>query len=57
MYFCDKLKYLSDVKIKEGIFVWPELRKLIQDETFLKIMNKTEKKAWKSFKEAVKHFL
>ena len=41
--------YSSDAKIKEGIFVGPEIRKLIQDEKFEKIMNKTEENAWKSF--------
>ena len=39
------------------IFVGTEIRKLIQDEKFKKIINKTEECAWKSFKEVVKHFL
>ena len=34
MYIWDKFKYLSDAKIKEGIFVEPEIRKLIHDEKF-----------------------
>ena len=40
MYLCDKFKYLSDAKIKEGIFVGPEITNLIlvHDE---KISNKT----------------
>ena len=53
IYLCDKFKYLSNAKIKEGICVGPEIRKLIQDEKFEKIMNKTEENAWKSFKEVV----
>ena len=34
MYLCDKCKYLSNAKIKEGIFVGPEIKKLIQDGKF-----------------------
>ena len=29
MHLCDKFMYLSDAKIKEGIFVRPEIRKLM----------------------------
>ena len=36
MDLCDKFKHLSDIKIKEGIFVGPKIRKLIQDEIFKK---------------------
>ena len=36
MYLCDKCKYLSNAKFKEGIFVGPEVKKLIQDENILK---------------------
>ena len=57
MYLCDKFKYLSDAKLKEDIFVGPEISKFIQDEKFEKIMNKTEENAMKSFKEVVKHFV
>lgn len=56
-YLCDKFQHLSDAKIKEGVFVGPEIRKLMQDANFEKIMNKTEENAWNSFKLVVKHFL
>ncbi len=48
---------LSDAKTKEGVFVGPDIRKLMKDDEFEKSMTKTEKNAWFSFKEVVYNFL
>ena len=49
MQLCDKFNHLSDAKIKEGIFVGPDIRKLMH--------SLAAENTWKSFKEVVKHFL
>jgi len=48
---------LSDAKIKEGIFIGPQIRELIQDKQFDEDMNETERNAWLSFKRTCKDFL
>jgi hypothetical protein len=56
-YVRNKCPNVSDVKIKEGIFIGPHIRKLIQDEQFDKDQNETERNAWLSFKRIFKDFL
>ena len=48
---------LSDAKIKEGVFVGPQIRKLILNDMFDKTLNETELAAWKSFKQVFLNFL
>ena len=48
---------VSDAKIKGGIFVGPQIRKLMQDDEFVKILTPVEKKAWLAFKDVVDNFL
>ena len=55
-YLKEKLSCVSDSKIKEGIFVGPQIRALIRDGNFDDLLNQIEKSAWKSFK-SVKIFL
>jgi len=43
--------------LKEGIFICPQIRKLIKDEYFDKLFQGDEKAAWDSFKFVVKGFL
>jgi hypothetical protein len=38
-----KFQRLSEAKIKEGVFVGPQIRKLFQDSTFMKHLNHKEK--------------
>jgi hypothetical protein len=54
-----KLKFpvLSDAKIKEGIFVGPQIRELLKDEHIESVLNSLELEAWKSFKNVCEHFL
>ena len=47
---------LSDAKIK-GVFVGPQIPKLILNDMFDKMLNETELAAWKSFKQVCLNFL
>ena len=47
---------LSDAKIK-GVFVGPQIRKLILNDMFDKTLNETALAAWKSFKQVCVNFL
>jgi len=42
-YLKNKFPNVSDVKIKEGIFIGPQIRELMQDKQFDEDLNKTEK--------------
>lgn len=48
---------LSDAKLKEGIFVGPQIRKLLNDPEFESKLRSVELDAWKSFKSVVEGFL
>jgi len=56
-YLREKFSRLSDAKLKEGIFIGPQIRELIKDEYFDKLLEGYEKAAWDSFKFVVKGFL
>lgn len=56
-YLQGKFPRLSDAKLKEGVFVGPQIRKLINDPGFDKVLETNEKAAWKSFKKVVDGFL
>ncbi|XP_076659865.1 uncharacterized protein LOC143363151 [Halictus rubicundus] len=43
-YLKTKFPTISDAKIKEGIFIGPQIRKLINDTNFNKKLNKLEKR-------------
>ena len=47
----------SDAKIKAGVFVGPDIRNLMKDETFEQHLNSLELCAWKAFKQVVNNFL
>jgi len=56
-YLKEKFPHVSDSKIKEGIFVRPQIRALIRDGNFEDLLSQIEKSGWKSFKSVVKNFL
>ena len=56
-YLSKKFPRISDAKIKEGIFVGPDIRKLIKDINFEKTVTSVEKDAWLGFKSVVDRFL
>jgi len=56
-YIRNKFPNLTDAKVKEGIFVGPDIRKLMKDEEFIKTMKTDEKDAWLSFQSVCENFL
>jgi len=48
---------ISRLRVKEGIFVGPQIRELMQDKPFDEDLNETERNAWLSFKRIWKDFL
>ena len=56
-YVRNKFPKVSDAKIKEGIFIGPQIRELMQDKQFDEDVNETERNAWLSFKRICKDFL
>ena len=48
---------LSDAKLKEGVFLGPQFRKVISDKNVDTKLNTTELEAWRSFKGVVHGFL
>ncbi|UYV84365.1 hypothetical protein LAZ67_X001944 [Cordylochernes scorpioides] len=56
-YLKQKCSSISDAKMKEGIFVGPQIRELLQDENFQNSLNKVEAAVWNSFKNVCKNFL
>lgn len=53
----DKILRLSDAKFKEGIFVVPQIRKLMKDKNFKNALNMNEKAALEAFENVVKRVL
>lgn len=56
-YLCGQFPGLSEAKLKEGIFVGPDIRKLMRDPNFEDTIETKEKAAWTSFKLVVTGFL
>jgi hypothetical protein len=57
LYLQQKFPRLSEAKIKEGIFVGPQIRELTKDKTFDSILNEGELAAWTAFKDVCSNFL
>jgi len=55
-YLWENFPRLSEAKLKEGIFIGPQIRDLIKDEYFDKLLQGDVKAAWDSFKFVVKGF-
>ena len=56
-YLREKFPILSEAKLKEGVFIGPQLRDHIKDEYCDKLLQGDEKAAWDGFKFVVKGFL
>ncbi|UYV80326.1 hypothetical protein LAZ67_18002425 [Cordylochernes scorpioides] len=56
-YLKQKMSSISEAKIKEGIFVGPQIRELQQDENFQNSLIEVEAAAWNSFRNVCKNFL
>jgi len=46
---CNKFRVLSRAQLNEGIFVGPQIDKLIKDEDFDHTLSGTENVAWNAF--------
>ncbi|UYV60728.1 hypothetical protein LAZ67_1002045 [Cordylochernes scorpioides] len=56
-YLKQTFSSISEAKIKEGIFVGPQIRELQQDGNFQNSLNEVEAAAWNSFRNVCKNFL
>jgi len=56
-YLRQRFPRLSEVKLREGIFIGPQRLDLIKDEYFDRLLQGDEKMPWDGFKFAVKGFL
>jgi hypothetical protein len=56
-YLCKTLPHLSEVKLKEDVFVGYDIRKLMIDEDFLLTMTEVETEDWIAFRSVVTNFL
>ncbi|GBN61969.1 hypothetical protein AVEN_148391-1 [Araneus ventricosus] len=56
-YIYDHFPGLSEAKLKEGVFIGPDIRKIMKDENFETKMETNERKAWESFKLVITSFL
>jgi hypothetical protein len=57
LYLQQKFSRLSEEKIKEGIFVGPQIRELTREKTFDSILDEVELAAWTTFKDVCSNFL
>jgi hypothetical protein len=48
---------VSYAKVKEGVFVGPQIRRVIADQQFEQLLLSTEQDAWLGFKSIVANFL
>jgi hypothetical protein len=56
-YLGTKFPSLSEAKIKEGVFVGPQIRELLFDEQFQNIMDELQLAAWQAFRALCEGFL
>jgi len=56
-YVRNEFPNVSDAKIKEGIFIGPQIMEMMQDKQFDEDLNEIERNAWLSFKRICKDFL
>lgn len=56
-YICRKFSKLSMEKLKSGIFDGPQIRQLMKDTNFVKVMTVPESMAWESFVVVIENFL
>ncbi|GBN24438.1 hypothetical protein AVEN_39044-1 [Araneus ventricosus] len=56
-YLCDQFPGLSEAKLKEGVFIGQDIRKIMKDENFETKMVTNERRALESFKLVITSFL
>jgi hypothetical protein len=55
-YPCKKIADISTAKLKEGIFVGPQIQEILEDEAFIETLTDTKRVAWVSFKWVCANF-
>ena len=55
-YICNKFFVLSQAKLIKGIFVGPQINKLLKDEDFDHTLTGIEKVAWNAFRDVAHNF-
>ena len=53
----NKFPRLGEAKVKAGVFVGPQIRKLLADSEFPNLLTNVERKALLSFNQFVENFL
>ena len=56
-YLQEKFPKVSQAKIKEGVFIGPQIRQIILDEQFSSLLSDLEKRAWQAFRKISQNFL
>lgn len=56
-YLRQRFPHLSDAKVKEGIFIGPQIKAMLTDDAFLSQMTPVERRAWSAFKDVCSNFL
>ena len=57
MYLSRKFPRMTEAKIKEGVFIGPQIKQLLQDSEFDQALFGKEKLAWQAFKLVATKFL
>jgi hypothetical protein len=57
IYLRQKFPCISEVKIKEGLFVGPEVKQLFQDPDFRNQLNSANRRAWEAFEKVCSNSL
>ena len=57
MYLSRKFPRMTETKIKEGVFIGPQIRQLLQDSEFDQALFGKEKLAWQAFKLVATKFM
>jgi hypothetical protein len=53
----EKFPKISATKLKEGLFIWPKIRKLIKYNDFMRRLNTAEQVIWQTFIWTFENFL
>ena len=56
-FFAKKFPSISQAKLQEGIFVSPQIKEVLKDPQFEKLLSKLELRAWQGFKWLYANFL
>ena len=56
-YLREKFRNVSDAKLREGVFIGPQIREIIKDYLSEHLLTETEKSVWLRFKAVCLNFL